>query len=263
MKKYMSFYQKVLLLAFVFFACVIATLLLEPIPQDPSYHLFADSRTCFGISNFGNTISNVAFAVVGFWGLWTVMSAKKYGLFITRWERWPYIVFFSGIFLVSMGSGYYHWSPNNERLFWDRLPMAVAFMGLFSACIADRLERPNLIPRILPINLVLGASSVVYWSITEAQGNGDLRFYGFIQYFPILLLPILCNFFPQWRHTNGKYLFWIVTCYGFAVLLEQLDHWLYGLFLGLISGHTLKHLFAALAAFIVIRMMAGSRRETS
>ena len=63
-----------------------------------------------------------------------------------------------------------------------------------------------------PLLLVLGASSVVYWSITEAQGNGDLRFYGFIQYFPILLLPILCKFFQNWRHTNGKYLFWIVVC---------------------------------------------------
>tara|TARA_A100001037_G_C15148385_1_gene637620 strand:- start:3388 stop:3720 length:333 start_codon:yes stop_codon:yes gene_type:complete len=105
--------------------------------------------------------------------------------------------------------------------------------------------------------------SVVYWSITEAQGNGDLRFYLFIQYFPILLLPILCKFFPKWRHTNGKYLFWIVICYGFAVLLEQFDHWLYELSLGLISGHTLKHLFAALAAFMVIRMVTSSTGKTS
>ena len=89
----------------------------------------------------------------------------------------------------------------------------------------------------------------------------NLRFYGFIQYFPILLLPILCKFFPNWRHTNGKYLFWIVVCYGFAVLLEQLDHWLYGLSSDLISGHTLKHLFAALAAFWVIRMITSSKSE--
>ena len=259
----MSFYPRVILLISVFFVCVIGTFFIEPIPQDPSFHLFADSRTCFGISNFGNTISNVAFAFVGLWGLWTVMSARNHSLFISHWEKWPYIVFFSGIFLVSIGSSYYHWSPNNEGLFWDRLPMTVAFMGFFSACVADRFEQPNLIPLILPITLVLGASSVVYWSITEAQGNGDLRFYGFIQYFPILLLPILCKFFPQWHHTNGKYLFWIVACYGFAVLLEQLDHWLYGLFLGLISGHTLKHLFAALAAYIVIGMITSSKRETT
>lgn len=256
-------HAKILLLIFVFSVCLIGTSVIEPIPQNPGFHLFADSRTCLGILNFGNTISNIAFAFAGLWGLWTVMSPKTYGLFITQWERWPYIIFFAGIFLVSIGSSYYHWSPNNERLFWDRLPITVAFMGFFTACLADRLGRPNLIALILPINLVLGASSVVYWSITEAQGNGDLRFYLFIQYFPILILPILCNFFPQWRHTNGKYLFWIVVCYGFAVLLEQLDHWLYGFSLGLISGHTLKHLFAALAACMVIRMVTSSKRKTS
>ena len=254
-------HSRILLLIFIFSVCLIGTLLIEPIPQDPSFHLFADTRTCFGILNFGNTISNIAFAFVGLWGLWTMMSPKNYGLFIDQWGKWPYIVFFSGIILVSIGSSYYHWSPNNERLFWDRLPMTVAFMGFFTACLADRLGRPDLIQCILPINLVLGAGSVVYWSITEAQGNGDLRFYGFIQYFPILLLPILCKFFPNWRHTNGKYLFWIVVCYGFAVLLEQLDHWIYGLSSGLISGHTLKHLFAALAAFLVIRMITSSKSE--
>ncbi|MBO37690.1 MAG: alkaline phytoceramidase [Rhodospirillaceae bacterium] len=258
-----TYHLKVLLLIVVFFICLIAISVIEPIPQNPSFHLFADSRTCLGILNFGNTVSNIAFAFVGLWGIWTVMSPKKYSIFRTQWERWPYIVFCAGIFLVGIGSSYYHWSPNNERLFWDRLPITVAFMGFFTACLTDRLGRPNLTPRILPINLLLGMGSVVYWSITEAQGNGDLRFYLFIQYFPILLLPILCKFFPKWRHTNGKYLFWIVICYGFAVLLEQFDHWLYELSLGLISGHTLKHLFAALAAFMVIRMVTSSTGKTS
>jgi hypothetical protein len=31
----------------------------------------------------------------------------------------------SGIFLTGFGSSYYHWSPNDGTLFWDRLPMAL------------------------------------------------------------------------------------------------------------------------------------------
>ena len=29
--------------------------------------------------------------------------------------------------LTAVGSSYYHLAPDNERLFWDRLPMTIAF----------------------------------------------------------------------------------------------------------------------------------------
>ena len=45
--------------------------LLPPVPQDPSYHQFADQRTLLlGIPNFWNVISNLPFVLVGAMGLW-------------------------------------------------------------------------------------------------------------------------------------------------------------------------------------------------
>jgi hypothetical protein len=42
--------------------------------------------------------------------------------------------------LTAVGSGYYHLAPDNESLFWDRLPMTIAFMGLVSSQIVDRIN---------------------------------------------------------------------------------------------------------------------------
>ncbi len=233
----------------------IGLLQIAPIPQDPAFHLFADIRTCLGVLNFGNTVSNAAFALVGIWGLWTVLGHSGASIFERSLEKWPYIVFFIGVAMVSVGSAYYHWAPNNERLFWDRLPMTVAFMGFFTAFLTDRINRPNIIPWLLPLLVILGAASLIYWSITEAQGNGDLRFYGFVQFFPIVLLPIVLILFPKGHFTKASHLLWVIAWYGAAIVLEKLDHWIYDMLQGALSGHTIKHLFAAVAAFMVIRML--------
>jgi len=44
-------------------------LLLPPIPQDQSYHEFADQRTILGVPNFWNVVSNLPFLAVGAAGL--------------------------------------------------------------------------------------------------------------------------------------------------------------------------------------------------
>ena len=35
-----------------------------------------------------------------------------------------------GVLLTGFGSGYYHWSPSNETLVWDRLPMTLTFLPM-------------------------------------------------------------------------------------------------------------------------------------
>jgi hypothetical protein len=52
------------ILAFAVLGCG-ALLLTPPIPQDPTYHHFADRRAGLGIPNFLNVISNLPFAIVG------------------------------------------------------------------------------------------------------------------------------------------------------------------------------------------------------
>jgi hypothetical protein len=76
------------------------------IPQDPSYHHFADRRAWLGVPSFGNVVSNAAFLLVGALGLRLVWGPRS-GLTDGR-ERWPYAVFFAGVALTAVGSAYYH-----------------------------------------------------------------------------------------------------------------------------------------------------------
>jgi hypothetical protein len=67
-------------------------------------------------------------------------SLRPGGPFLTAAERWPFAPFFAGVGLTAFGSAYYHLEPTNDRLLWDRLPMTVAFMGLFAAVLSERVR---------------------------------------------------------------------------------------------------------------------------
>ena len=146
---------------------VAAAFLLPAMPQPPDYHDFADQRGALGIDNFLDVVSNVAFLIAGIAGLFVVLSGRARFEFPS--ERWPYAVFFLGILLTSAGSSYYHLDPNNETLFWDRLPMTIAFMSLISAQIGDRIGIRAGPALLLPL-LLVGMGSVVYWILTERAG---------------------------------------------------------------------------------------------
>ena len=45
--------------------CVIGLVINGPIPQQQSYHNFADQREILGIPNFLNVITNLPFAIIG------------------------------------------------------------------------------------------------------------------------------------------------------------------------------------------------------
>ena len=113
-------------------------------------------------------------------------------VFAERSDAWPYLAFFIGVALVSAGSAYYHWAPSNDRLLWDRLPMSIAFMAFCSAIIADRIDSKAGNVWLLPVLIGLGLASLVYWNWTESLGRGDLRFYGFVQFYPMIAIPAVC-----------------------------------------------------------------------
>jgi len=231
-----------------------------PIPQDPAYHLFADRRLCIGVPNFANVVSNAGFAVVGLWGFWLVLGRERQTLFTRPEDCWPYITFFIGVAAVSVGSAYYHAAPDDTRLFWDRLPMTVAFMGLFAAIVADRVDRRSGLRWVLPLGVAFGVTSLLYWLWTEAQGRGDLRPYGLVQFLPIAAVPLIAWKFPAGRYTHGRDLVSLFLWYAVAKVLEHLDGPILAWTAGLVSGHSLKHLAAAVATFVVVRML---RRASS
>jgi hypothetical protein len=251
----LSVNKRISILIGLFIASIIAVLFAAPIPQDPLYHLFADSRSCLGLANFGDVMSNSGFAIVGLLGLWTVLGPSRDTIFESKADAVPYIVFFAGVGLVSVGSAYYHEAPDNARLFWDRLPMTVAFMALFAAIILDRIDLPVGRRALLPVLVFLGVLSLLYWDWSEGQGQGDLRFYGLVQFYPMLALPVICWLFPKANYTGGGYLIWVIIWYAIAKGLEHFDAEIFDLLGNTVSGHSLKHMASAVATYFVWRMI--------
>jgi hypothetical protein len=231
--------------------------LAPPIPQDPAYHRLADSRPWLGIPNALNVLSNVGFILVGALGLAFVMGPGRRGpAFREPGERWPYVVFFGGLLLTGLGSGYYHWEPGNARLAWDRLPLAITLMGLLAATIAERIGvKAGL--RLLGPLVLLAAGSVVYWHWTELRGAGDLRPYALVQFYPIVAVPLMLWWLPP-RYSRGGELLAAAATYAAAKAPELLDGWVLSV-THVVSGHTLKHLLAALAGYWVLRMLRHRR----
>lgn len=221
--------------------------MLAPVPQALSYHVFADQRSLWGIPNFGNVVSNVPFLFVGAAGLKAIGKAKVSGSVALM-----YGVLFAGVLLTGFGSAYYHWHPDNDTLIWDRIPMTLVFMSLLAATVAELVDRRAGLVLLGPL-LVLGVGSVLWWHYTELQGHGDLRFYGLVQFYPVLFIPVLLWLFYDPAHRPAILsLAWVVIWYGVAKVAEVLDRPIYEA-VG-ISGHTVKHLAAAVSTGYLVQM---------
>jgi len=222
-------------------------MLLPPITQDPAYHAFADHRGWLGIPNFLNVATNLAFLAVGIAGI--VLCARGQG---ATGARWAWLACFIGVALVCFGSGYYHMNPDNDTLAWDRLPMSIGFAALLVAVVAEyvnlRLEKYLLAPAI-----ILGIASVIYWRYTN-----DLRPYVLVQFLPLLLLPVILLLFKS-PYTHRGLLLLAFAIYIASKLAEYYDRAVFALTDHVISGHSLKHLLAALAMLAVYGML---RRRT-
>ena len=229
---------------------IIAALSMDPIAQDPGYHNFADRRGTLNIPNFYNVFSNLPFVIIGVMGMRLVMSGRASGGLVEL--QAVYFTFFAGVFLTGFGSGYYHYHPDNQTLLWDRLPMTIAFMALFSAIVGENISSRIALKLFVPL-LMLGIASVVYWHVSELKGHGDLRAYVLVQFLPVLLMPLILLLFDS-RLNGNKYIWGIIAAYAVSKLLEFFDARIYSTS-GMLSGHSLKHLIAAFAAFIFYRAL--------
>ncbi len=226
---------------------VVGSLFVPRIPQDPAYHQFANDRILLGIPNFWNVVTNIPFVLVGVFGLARV--SKVIAL------RSSYLLVCLGIVLVGVGSAYYHFSPSTKSLVWDRLPMTIVLMALFSAIIEDRVSSRAGKTLLWPLILV-GAASVGYWYLSESQGSGDLRPYGLVQFLPFLLIPLILILYRSGRLCTA-YLCWTLITYALAKIAEHFDLWIFET-TGTISGHSVKHLFASLAILFFVLAYRGS-----
>ena len=223
--------------------------LLPRIPQPLQYHDFADRRACFGVANCFDTASNALFVLAGLAGLYFLSSMAGRRAFIDAREAIPYRLFFIVAILVGLGSGYYHLAPDNGRLLWDRAAISLALMSLFAALLCERVSITAGL-RLLPLLYAAGLGSVAWWGWSEAHGSGDLRAYGLVQLYPMLLMPLLLWLYPP-RYSGDKDILAVIGLYLLALLCDLTDHRIAAL-TGFVSGHTVKHIVAALAMYWVV-----------
>ena len=161
-------------------------------------------------------------------------------------------MFAIGVLLTGAGSCYYHLEPNNETLFWDRLPMTISFMSLIAAQIVDRVDVRAGLLALVPM-LLVGVASVVYWIVTERQGRGNVMPYAVLQAYSVIVLLQLAALHPS-RYTHGNAIFAVFAGYVLAKVFEHFDREIFE-WTGAVSGHTLKHVAAGVAGLPVVWML--------
>jgi len=246
----MNKHRKVGLLVSVAVVSVVVVFSFPRIRQDPSVHQYADQRSWLGIPFTLDVLSNIPFVaagVVGFVRLHDCDRSRPRGL---------WAVLFLGITLTGFGSAYYHWRPDNDTLVWDRLPMTIVFTTFLAAMICERIDERAGRLLFLPL-LAVGFLSVWSWHRSEMHGASDLRFYGLVQFLPMLTIPALALLFPP-RYTKNRDLWMIFGWYALALVFQVTDAPVYK-FLGFVSGHTLKHLCAGVAAWQIVRTLTSQK----
>ncbi|GAB4848134.1 hypothetical protein Ancab_002800 [Ancistrocladus abbreviatus] len=229
--------------------CFVVLMIVTPaIPQSEAYHDFADKREFFGIPNTLNVISNFPFLVVGLIGLILCYYGNYFKLSL-QGEIWGWTCFFIGVAAVAFGSSYYHLKPNDARLVWDRLPMTVAFTSLVAIFIIERIDEKKGTVSIIPL-LLAGIISILYWRFFD-----DLRPYALVQFVPCIALPLMAILMPP-MYTHSTYWLWAAVFYLIAKIEEAADKSIYMLTHQIVSGHTLKHLFAAMVPVFLMLMLA-------
>lgn len=215
-----------------------------PIYQPEQYHEFADGRAIWGIANAMDVLSNAGFLLVGVWALLALLSRRRER--VGDGVSVAYFLFAVSIFATALASSYYHFAPDNARLFWDRLPIALACASLLAAVRLDGVPSTWRAGCELALWLAAAWGSVWWW-----QSTADLRPYLALQVMAIVLIP-LWQLLNDARSSQRSAFAWTIALYVVAKVCELADaailtHLIW------VSGHSLKHVLSALAAWVLLR----------
>jgi hypothetical protein len=218
-------------------------------------HPFIDARPLGFIPNAADTLSNAVFLIPGLLGLFAMaVPGALRGL--SPVLRSGLAVFFVGLLLTALGSGVYHWAPSGPTLALDRLGMAVAFAGVLTVATAERLSlqgavwmlRLSLPLALLAATLPAFTGNVLPWGVV--QGGGIVW---------VLLLALLRR---PLSGSLGVSLGAVIAWYAVAKVLEGADTAVFAATGEWVSGHTLKHVAAAGAAWPLVAALRRHARGT-
>ena len=221
---------------------LLLAIFLPAIAQNQNYHNFIDQRTFFGIKNTSNTLSNLAFIMVGLWGL--INFYKNKYIKISNSFSVLLNLFFITIILTGLGSSYYHLSPKDFTLVFDRLALSLTFAVILAMLASIRISERSGFHTLAEL-IILAPLSVLLWNY-----NGNLTPYAVLQFGGIIII-VLTLLLTKAQKQSPCFASLIIL-YGFAKVAEFYDVEIFNLSQNLISGHTLKHLIGALAVLIFI-----------
>ena len=219
------------------------------VAQSVHHHDFADRRVWGSVPFAMDVLTNLPFALWGAIGLGAVVSLIRQSKSLAG-QLALAAVFFGGLLLTASASAWYHWLPNDSGLALDRLGMTVAFAGLLGLAAAGRISLRagwSLAASIL----VLGSLSIWVWATTaNVLPWALLQFGGMAMVVCLAFVKALPGALPvRWGV--------VIAIYVLAKLAEVADHQIYDLTSHLVSGHSLKHVVASLAACPVLAALQG------
>jgi multisubunit Na+/H+ antiporter MnhB subunit len=219
-------------------AMIALAALLPAMRQPAGYHAFADARSFAAIPNAWNVLSNLAFIAAAAAILLGLPRSPARDL--PRATRNALFVTGIGLIFTAAGSAYYHADPGDEPLLWDRLPMTIVFAGIAGGVLAQRVT-PRAGTWAAIVLLLIGPSSLIYW-----RSTGNLMPYIVLQ--GALMAGLLLIVLSTPRGDDPLPWWWVIVWYGIAKVAELFDVAIFDVTGGVVSGHTLKHLLAAVAA---------------
>lgn len=217
--------------------------------QPPHAHAFADHRTLWGIPHCLDVLSNLPFALAGALGL--VVLARVPEAAVLPAQRACARLFFFGLLVTALGSSWYHLAPDDAGLLVDRAAMAIAFAGLLGLLAAGGVSERAGAALAVTV-LLLGPVAVLVWFRT-----GNVLPWAVVQFGGMVL--ILAVLALRSERPGALPVRWslVLLAYAVAKLCEANDQGLFEASGQLLSGHSLKHVVAAFAAWPVIAALAA------
>jgi len=215
----------------------------------PAFHHYADARGFFGLPHALDVLSNLAFVAAAAAGAVWVWRARDPLL------RGLGALLAIAVAIIGVGSALYHRAPDDATLVLDWIPIAVAMTWLLALLLADRVDRRLGIAAavLLPLG---AAATVLTWYAGGGTSGGDMRWYGLVQIEGLLLVPAILLAYPRGALRSGD-LWAAVGCFLLMRLLHAHD----GAILAAtgVSGHSLKHVVAAVATYLALRSLRGAQ----
>ena len=238
-----------LLLAVAALAALAALLPATGLPA--GYHDFADQRTLLGLPHALDVLSNLPFAAMGAWGLWWLRRVPLDRLGTA--QRGLAGLLFIGLIAPAFCSSGDHLDPHDAGLCIDRVGMSLAFAGLLGLAAADRISARAGVALAALVAVAAPATALVAWL------GGNMTPWAVLQGGGLVLLAALALRRPQPR-ALGFSIIGVIAFYAVAKALELADAPVFALTQQLISGHSAKHLVAALAGWPVVRALQSLAR---